>query len=774
MRGTVGHLRPLVTLIAVVLLTGCSDKSTPTLTSTPPPAETAAASPSPALSPTGSPSPFVTGTPTRGASPAAGAVRTATPVAALAGAKRYTVDSTSPPRQGIVLQVRALEQAGTKVRVHAAFTNRDAELKAFTGSLGRGDAVALRAGTGTIRPASVSENFRDDVCPDRPARSGCTWLPGAVERGWFDFEVPAGTSAPYTLNVPGYGETRLTTDSALNGDLWPSAPPFPKGAWTFDQPYRVAHEKISSLRLSLQKIETRDDGLYVTAEVRRPDGLQIIGTLPSGAELGYVDASGHQAFPSTVPEVWRISVEPKDDKTRVSAELVYPTPTGRGPLVFGLRGWPLMQFDPTTRAVSPVTYDGTAFRPAPPSAASASDQAQAEVNVLLGGMAGELRRADGAAVKGHFAGDAKVDRAELDKVVTLGGWPVADIRLQVANARAGQADRLDGADIEMSVRLEGMGDTDRLRYDATASFRKDAAGWVITAWDWDRAPEWVPLPGRPVSSDHFLLIAPARLGDADARAALADLEDAYTRLQTRLPKELFRARYMALYAPDTSTFGTLTGRSSRDVLGAALSQVSVRYEDEEPVGFEVSGVRIILNAEGVKAAGTNDPIYGRAATLRHELAHAVLSGWSRGWTPDWLTEGAALWAADQPVWQGFTEPAAGLTLGPFLTSTTFRELGDISGERESRGYRLASALATFTVEKYGLDRFLKLYQAYAGVPVATVRKHAPLVRSSILQDAANDDIAVEVTPGFLSQNLGVTDSAAFEAEFKSWLAGRQR
>lgn len=355
------------------------------------------------------------------------------------------------------------------------------------------------------------------------------------------------------------------------------------------------------------------------------------------------------------------------------------------------------------------------------------------------------------------------------------GWPVATVTAEPAgDGLTVGSDRADAVTVYVWARLDGMTEADRLRAEATASFRREAGQWVVSAWQWREPPDWMRLPARPLRSAHFLMMVPDGVGESDARGALDELEAAHTRLSGLLPAVLFRPRYLVLYAPDGATFSRLSGGASEQTLGVAISQYAARVVGGEPVGLDVFGIRIILNGDGVRFYQAADPLFGREATLRHELVHAVLAPWTRAWTPGWLAEGTAMLFAEQPLWSRLLSLEQEADLAAFLTTTSFRQADDPSGELTGRDYALAGALATFVVDWWGSQALLDLYRAYADAPLGNVTSRTPVVSTPTLNAAALDAVAADLTPGILSRVLvGVTSPAVFLATFNLWWAEQQ-
>ena len=747
--GSAGRLLLLaLALTAIAVLSGCD------LQPTRPSRKLTATASAPRPSPTRTARPTATPTPEAGALPQG----------------RFAVGFVSQPNAGIVMEIPAFEIRGERLRVYAAFAHRGERSSEFYAPLEPGKSAELYAGDRRQRPVGMSENFEEDICPEYPRipRKTCLWIVGAVERGWFEFEIPKDAQPPFTFRFPGFNKVELQPTSPFSGEVWGDLPagPFPQGEWAFEAGNRFRHSSVP-VDIVFRRIRADAGGLEVELQIRQPKGLLVLGQLPGPAEMGVVDAAGHQMFPVRFPEDLKEMAPPRE-ASRIDVALRYPLPTARGPLIFRLAGWPLVRFDPEAGTLVEVDWDGRAFVLAPTPTPSPAQIARGEIAALLEQIAGAVGRSP-EAFRAALDPKAEADPDLLRAVASGGGWPLRAPRLEVTGGKF-EAEEARDVRVELSTSLEGFPEEERWRYPAKAEFRKTNGAWRIVRWEWESVPPWARLPGRPWTSEHFTLIAPPDLPEGTARAVLTELEEAYQNLSARLPQEIVRPRYLAVYAPDRKTFRDLTGKDAQMFLGVAFYRTVPVEADGEVVGFRTGETMIVLNAEGVKGYRATDPIGGRAAVLRHELVHVILAPWTRPWTPGWLVEGAALTYAGQPYWRQLREEIQGL--GNMTYTTQFGHIGDIFGTATARQYAMASAMAEFVRERYGDSAFLALYRAYGDIPVDVVERHMPMFGMQMMIQASMDAIARESTPGFLQQHLGV-DPAAFEEEFLKWWKARR-
>ena len=341
----VGALRKILLVAAAGLLAACGLGPLR-------PAQTPAAPTSPLR-----PSPTRTARPTATPTPEAGALPSG----------RFAVRFVSEPNYGIVMEVPAFEIREGRLRVYVAFAHRGERSREFYAPLEPGKSAQLYAGNKQLSPAAMSENFQEDICPEYPRipRKTCLWIVGAVERGWFEFEIPQDAQPPFVFRFPGFGRAELRPEKPLTGEVWEDLPagPFPQGEWAFETDNRFRHLSVS-VDLVFRRIRADADGLEIELQVRQPKGLLVFGQLPGPGEMGMVDAAGRQVFPVGFPEDMEEMLPPRD-ATRVDLTLRYRLPAARGPLIFRLEGWPLIRFDPETGTLVEVEWDGRVFVLAP-------------------------------------------------------------------------------------------------------------------------------------------------------------------------------------------------------------------------------------------------------------------------------------------------------------------------------------------------------------------------------------------------------------------------
>jgi hypothetical protein len=206
--GSAGRLLLLILMLtAIAVLSGCG-------------LQPARPSQKPAT-PTSAPRP----SPTRTARPTA----TPTPEAGALPQGRFAVGFVSQPNAGIVMEIPAFEIRGERLRVYAAFAHRGERSSEFYAPLEPGKSAELYAGDRRQRPVGMSENFEEDICPEYPRipRKTCLWIVGAVERGWFEFEIPKDAQPLFTFRFPGFDEVELRPASpspAKCGGISPQAP----------------------------------------------------------------------------------------------------------------------------------------------------------------------------------------------------------------------------------------------------------------------------------------------------------------------------------------------------------------------------------------------------------------------------------------------------------------------------------------------------------------------------------------------------------------------
>jgi hypothetical protein len=324
---------------------------------------------------------------------------------------------------------------------------------------------------------------------------------------------------------------------------------------------------------------------------------------------------------------------------------------------------------------------------------------------------------------------------------------------------------LDGVSVWGRYALAGIPEDNDFRYTAEYDLAQQGDSWQITAVEDDSfTPFWFLGDVVTDHSAHFIIFTRP---DTEARisALKKELETAYDKLKARgLPLEPMNVAFFT--GPDEDLYD-LTGRGGTQLLGLALAQYS--FEDNV---VHVNSRAFFINGEAFAAHADDLAEDERASTITHEMVHLALSKESRPFMPPWLTEGLAVYYAEQcPPEQLRTLVEEGQLNQLSLEELTgARSLGehDVLGQTVGYEYLYSGAVITYLTDKYGEDKVMDFYRAYAQVPDAELAEKFRGMFASILADTNMTQMAQEKTPELLQEHFGLTLEELDEA-VKAWL-----
>jgi hypothetical protein len=249
---------------------------------------------------------------------------------------------------------------------------------------------------------------------------------------------------------------------------------------------------------------------------------------------------------------------------------------------------------------------------------------------------------------------------------------------------------------------------------------------------------------RARRSRHFVVLAPAGL----ALGALVEaLEGGYARMGTVLRKPRLRRRYLVVVAGGTQAARSLTERISGVESLAAISDTEVQEAGAAQRVSAVVSQRLVVVWPPFSTLGAD----GQQRVVTHELTHAALAGVTSGRAPAWLIEGVALYVSEDRR----VDTAAQMTERTSLARLSKPDaIARLSGERQSDAYAYASAASFYIVERFGRQRFLRLYNAFndEGLPGRA---------------------GVEVTRRAVRGSLGIS-LERLETDLRDWLRSQPR
>jgi hypothetical protein len=260
-------------------------------------------------------------------------------------------------------------------------------------------------------------------------------------------------------------------------------------------------------------------------------------------------------------------------------------------------------------------------------------------------------------------------------------------RIRVRGNRARIATRLE-------YRVRGV--KGEFGSERTLLARKRNRRWRIARALGDRdADPWEVDDYVRAASPHFVIFTPSDIfPPSDA------LEVGYMRLQDLLPHAPLKDRYLAVVARDGEHARQLT----RDIEG--LESLTALTDTQLGPGTEIASQRLII----VQSQFGLNAVESQQAVITHELTHATLARFSSGRTPAWLVEGVALYVSADDRRGEY----AALPTVPTLAALSVPDaIAGLDGERQRAAYATSSAAAFLIADRYGREKLLELYRAFA-------------------------------------------------------------
>lgn len=320
--------------------------------------------------------------------------------------------------------------------------------------------------------------------------------------------------------------------------------------------------------------------------------------------------------------------------------------------------------------------------------------------------------------------------------------PLAEVQLTMDE---GDIDRggseVNGARIDFVYRYEDLPEDNVFRFRLDSDMERRDGSWVVTKSAIRRrigtrkipVPMWATGPVGVASSAHFLAQFRPELGSVDHILQLA--EQARERLLPSLTLEP-EPRHLIRLARDDADFEQLLDEGPEPgVVAVAEYLFSRTYgHDVRPENRQITvDVQAVERASGEKLyhapahspGRDHDEGGGRAdrrgggghrpepeitamQVFEHELAHIVLSRFTRASTTAWVVEGAAMHLAKE---RRAVSWRAGMQLGLF-DRLSFVTLSEQENLRDAMEYAYANAATSYLLETFGPERFWAFYRDF--------------------------------------------------------------
>lgn len=326
--------------------------------------------------------------------------------------------------------------------------------------------------------------------------------------------------------------------------------------------------------------------------------------------------------------------------------------------------------------------------------------------------------------------------------------------------------KMEGVEVEW--RYSWRGTENQIREQSlTYAFAQKDGVWTLTADELsDDDSWWVLAPLRFEYTDHFLLFYHPDFEDLWEETADL-LEGAYD----SVGKEATSASgiepapiYVIYVASDQDEFGKLAGGGAH-TQGRAFSKYALG-----PEGIRILSRSIYLKGESLRQRMVDD----FRTTIKHELVHAMLDTVTMPFTPAWVSEGAAMYLAEQEIDWAFMRQVweQGRLDWVELEELTPRrsleaDIFDIGkpGIALIR-YAYSNALTRYLIDNFGEDTYWELYLSYSRVPWEEVEPEIPGFSSFIGNPW--EDFQIRVTDRVVREIFGYSEEELDE-QVKAWI-----
>ena len=599
--------------------------------------------------------------------------------------------------------------------------------------------------------------------------NGHRFRPGGGVAGSLLFPLPEGKE-PYTLHFPTYEPIAFRLKKKMEPPL---AEPKP-GRYAVDQTLRSNRDILAPIALRVDSVEVGEEEItfHVAFVNTGRRGYNVSG--PNGMNDAWlIDAERNQYVPIAVSDNLATGIAPPDGWQPGQAHagtITFPRPAATGVLRFTFRYYPAVTLTFGERGLQTAAITSRTGGPPPATPTPKPSQvAYQRITQMLAQQAQAILDRDEEAYLAPFAPDLREEQRVIFR--RMQQVPLSGYTLELSpNEDLWGADQGEMHRVRVWGRytLEGIPPDNDFRYTADYDFVQQGDSWQITAvYNGDFTPFWFLGDVVVDHSPHFLIFTRP---EAEARTATLarELEAAYDDLKGKgLPVEPMNVAFFT--GPEEDLYD-LTGHGGTRLLGLAVAQYS--FENNQ---VHVNSRAFFINGKAFAQHADDLAAGGRASTITHEMVHLALSRESRPFIPPWLSEGLAVYYAEQAPPERLRALVTEGRLNDLslVDLTGAESLGehDVLGTTVGYEYLYSGAAITYLVQTYGEDKVLAFYRAYSQVPDAELAEKFSGMFASLLASAHMTQMAQEKTPVLVQQYFGIS-LEELDAAVKAWL--RQR
>lgn len=326
-----------------------------------------------------------------------------------------------------------------------------------------------------------------------------------------------------------------------------------------------------------------------------------------------------------------------------------------------------------------------------------------EVRALLRQRAALLAEGDVAGYLAAVRPSAEATERALAEGAAAVPVSWANVSFQPRPGARSTASTFRDAEVDVVFRYEGLPEENLFRFSLDYDLELQGGSWVITgsrfAGHSDPPPIWATGPAASARSEHFLALH--RPGLAGAGDALDAAEQGWRGLAARLPGFAADDVHLVLLAGSDEEYAAIKGSPDEGEVGIARARSSSLSEPEGRHMLVKAHEIVLGDATAAAEDGAQAPA---AEVFQHELAHLALTGLDGPFTPSWVSEGAAMYLAEERRVDAW---AFGRAEGVFAPMSVGRM--DRGGLADGLEYAYANAAVLHLVEEFGAERFFDFY-----------------------------------------------------------------
>lgn len=300
-----------------------------------------------------------------------------------------------------------------------------------------------------------------------------------------------------------------------------------------------------------------------------------------------------------------------------------------------------------------------------------------------------------------------------------------DPALRAGNVNRAQTE-INDARTDLLFRYEGLPEDNRFRIRLVNDLQEEGEQWLVTrskltvdpasglTWVGDAfevvPPMWAIKEVDTDRSDHFLALHSPGLPNVAEILKLAERARAKLVAKMSIPPD---GVHLVQLARDSTEYDHIVGPP--DMTSPSDSVAVAKYEFSAASGVSALPVNrhMIVDLEPLlgdveRVKFEKRMVYPRQV-FQHELAHLLLSRYTRSLTPSWVVEGAAMYLAGERLADAWL---AGTQTGFFQAKTIEDLTSQPPPPLDYLDYAYANAAALYLVEEFGEAEFFEFYKGF--------------------------------------------------------------